>query len=63
MSSAIFIIWGIAGVAYISLVVLIVLAMCAKRMRGWTPLPVLVDWLFVVTLLMFIGFFAWQLTR
>ena len=55
MSDAIFIIWGLAGLAYILLVCLIVLALFNKRMAGW---------LFVMgTLLAFVGFFAWQLIR
>lgn len=56
MSDAIFIIWGLAGLAYILLVCLIVLALFNKRMAGWKMLPVLIDWLFVVgTLLAFTG--------
>lgn len=47
MSDAIFIIWGLAGLAYILLVCLIVLALFNKRMAGWKMLPVLIDWLFV----------------
>ena len=64
MSDAIFIIWGLAGLAYILLVCLIVLALFNKRMAGWKMLPVLIDWLFVMgTLLAFVGFFAWQFIR
>lgn len=64
MSDAIFIIWGLAGLAYILLVCLIVLALFNKRMAGRKMLPVLIDWLFVMgTLLAFAGFFAWQLIR
>ena len=64
MSDAIFIIWGLAGLAYILLVCLIVLALFNKRMAGWKMLPVLIDWLFVGgTLLAFTGFFAWQAIR
>lgn len=48
MSDAIFIIWGLAGLAYILLVCLIVLALFNKRMAGWKMLPVLIDWLFVM---------------
>jgi hypothetical protein len=39
MSDAIFIIWGLAGLAYILLVCLIVLALFNKRMAGWKMLP------------------------
>ena len=64
MSDVIFIIWGLAGLAYILLVCLIVLALFNKRMAGWKMLPVLIDWLFVMgTLLAFVGFFAWRLIR
>lgn len=64
MSDVIFIIWGLAGLAYILLVCLIVLALFNKRMAGWKMLPVLIDWLFVVgTLLAFTGFFAWQVYK
>lgn len=63
MSDAIFIIWGLAELAYILLVCLI-LALFNKRMAGWKMFPVLIDWLFVMgTLLAFVGFFAWQLIR
>lgn len=48
MSDVIFIIWGLAGLAYILLVCLIVLALFNKRMAGWKMLPVLIDWLFVM---------------
>lgn len=44
MSDAIFIIWGLAGLAYILLVCLIVLALFNKRMAGWKMLPVLIDY-------------------
>lgn len=64
MSDAIFIIWGLAGLAYIFLAFLIVLALFNKRMAGWKMLPVLIDWLCVMGILLtFTGFFAWQAIR
>lgn len=63
MSDVIFIIWGLAGLAYILLVCLIVLALFNKN-GGVENAPVLIDWLFVMgTLLAFVGFFAWRLIR